>query len=123
MALENDRTTYYNGYVIKAANAIDEGKIDREDITFFVGASCWSTRQLKSEIERGFWLPCRGPREVARSGICEHDSTSNDIGNVRPKADLWLSMMSACGIQEAKLAHLLDEDSDNDCSRPCDDFD
>ena len=32
----------------------------------------------------------------------------------RPEADLWLSMMSACGIEEAKLAHLLYKDDGKD---------
>jgi putative AlgH/UPF0301 family transcriptional regulator len=118
----SDRAIYYKGDVMKAANAVLSGSLDREDITFFVGASAWQPGQLESEIERGCWLPCRGPPEIAHSGICEHDPTPK--GESRPLADLWLSMLSSCGEAEAELAHLLSADGgDDELGRACDDED
>jgi putative AlgH/UPF0301 family transcriptional regulator len=120
-AFHSDRATYYKGDIMKAAEAINGGQLDREEVSFYVGASCWSLGQLESEIERGFWLPCRGPPEIALTGICEHEPTEK--GKPRPKADLWLSMLSACGEEEAELAHLVwPDDGEDECGYPCDDF-
>jgi hypothetical protein len=71
-----------------------------DDISFLVGASSWSSGQLESEIAQGFWIPTRAPAEIALTGICEHDP-SVPSKSKRPLADLWLSMMSACGEDEA----------------------
>jgi len=120
-ATHSDRAIKYRGDIMRAAQAIMEGKLDREDVTFFVGASSWTVGQLESEIERGCWLPCRGPPEIAHSGICEHEPTEK--GKSRPKADLWLSMLSAFGEDEAKLAHLVWNDDGKDANGgPCDEF-
>ena len=121
-ALHTGSAVYYKGDILKAAEAVLAGQIDQEDVSFFVGASCWSLGQLESEIERGFWLPCRGPPEIALHGMCVHEPTgSNDD---RPKADLWLSMLSACGEGEMQLAHLTWKDNglDDQCSYPCDEL-
>lgn len=112
-----------------------------DDVAFFVGASTWGPGQLAKEIDQGYWLPCRGPPEIALTGICEHENmppemtdaptaTTNGGGggiaatktnNKRPLADLWLSMMSACGEDEAKLAHLFfHEEELDDEGLPCD---
>ena len=91
-----------------------------DDVSFFVGASTWSPGQLASEIAQGYWIPCRGPPEMALDGICEHEPTTS--GN-RPLADLWLSMMSACGEDEAKLSHLFHRDHCDENGLPCDAFD
>lgn len=112
LALDSDKAVYYRGDILNAANAVSSEKLDREDISFFVGASCWSVGQLEKEIELGFWLPCSGPTSIAQSGICVHDPTEK--GQPRPVADLWLSMMSSCGDEEAKLAHLLYRDDGRD---------
>lgn len=86
---------------------------DADDVSFYVGASCWDLGQLESEIERGFFIPCRGPPYIALTGVCERvGDDENDMK--RPKADLWLSMMCAMGEDEANLAHLLS--NDDDCS-------
>jgi len=78
---------------------------------------------LQNEIAQGFWIPCRGPPEIALSGICEHETDSSKSSK-RPLADLWLSMMSSCGEDEAKLAHLFyHEDETNENGLPCDAFD
>jgi hypothetical protein len=94
--------------------------LDRlDDIGFFVGASTWSPGQLENEIAQGFWIPCRGPPAIALTGICEHEPTTNK----RPLADLWLSMMSACGEDEGKLAHLFYHEEWDENGLPCDAFD
>lgn len=94
-----------------------------DDVSFFAGASTWQDGQLQNEIAQGFWVACRGPPEIALTGICEHDVSSPKTSSKRPLADLWLSMMSACGEDEAKLAHLYyHEDEINDNGLPCDAF-
>ena len=120
-ALYSDRATYFQGEIFKAMVEVEEGRLDRDDVTFFVGASTWSVNQLANEIAQGFWIPCRGPPEIALTGICTHDLSVE--GGKRPLADLWLSMMSACGEDEAKLAHLFYHVSElNENGLPCDAF-
>jgi hypothetical protein len=92
-----------------------------DDISFFVGASTWAPGQLESEIAQGFWIPCRGPPEIALTGICEHDTTSKS--EIKPLADLWLSMMSACGNDEGRLANLFYHHDWDENLLPCDTFD
>lgn len=77
-----------------------------DDVSFYVGASCWEVGQLESEIDRGYFFPCSGPPEMALTGMCERFG-DDDHERQRPRADLWLSMMSALGEDEANLAHLL----------------
>ena len=91
-----------------------------DDVSFFVGASIWSPGQLAAEIAQGYWIPCRGPPEMALDGICEHED-DNDATS-RPLADLWLSMMSACGPEEVAMAHLFHNDHWDEHGMPCDDF-
>ena len=89
-----------------------------DDVSFFVGASTWSVVQLQNEIAQGFWIPCRGPPEIALTGICEHDIPKD---SKRPLADLWLSMMSSCGEDVAKLAHLFHNENElHHNGLPCD---
>jgi Uncharacterized ACR, COG1678 len=116
-----------------------------DDISFFVGASQWSPGQLAREVAEGYWIPCRGPPEIALHGICDHEQatgsrsdaagsgrTADGAGDSgrRPLADLWLSMMSACGEEEAELSRLLFADAeqelglkDEDWLYCCDTFD
>ena len=116
----NERAIYFRGDLLKCATAVTKGHLDRDDVTFFIGASSWSPGQLEQEIERGFWLVCRGPPEIAHSGMCEHDTDENETE--RPKADLWLSMLAACGEDEARLAHLTwQDDGEDELGAPCDD--
>jgi putative AlgH/UPF0301 family transcriptional regulator len=120
-ALNTNEAIYYQGDVTKAADAVMKGELEKDDVTFFVGATSWAVGQLESEIERGCWLPCRGPPQIAHTGICDHEPAPD--GKPRPKADLWLSMMSACGEDEAKLAHLVwKEDGHDDLGAACDSF-
>ena len=137
---DTDKAVYYRGNIMNVIKAMDRGMIENgeDDISFFVGASCWSVGQLEREIENGFWLPCIGPTSIAQTGMCEYYNTTATNGtdttthsssvetpqqqqqsspnshHPRPEADLWLSMMSACGIEEAKLAHLLYKDDGKD---------
>lgn len=93
----------------------------KDDVSFFIGASSWYAGQLEREIQQGCWLPVRGPPEIALSGVCEHEPTGEE--EPRPKADLWLSMLSSCGEDEAKLAHLVvDASEDDEYSVACDEF-
>mmetsp|Transcript_49753 Transcript_49753/g.50578 ORF Transcript_49753/g.50578 Transcript_49753/m.50578 type:complete len:518 (-) Transcript_49753:7-1560(-) len=119
-ALYSDRATYFQGNMFKILSEVKEGTIDRDDISFFIGATTWSPGQLASEIAQGYWIPCIGPPEMALDGICEHEPTSS---GKRPLADLWLSMMSACGEDEAKLSHLFHREHWGENGLPCDAFD
>ena len=96
-----------------------------DDVSFFVGASTWSPGQLAAEIAQGYWIPCRGPPGMALDGICEHEAapSSSSSGTRRPHADLWLSMMSACGADESKLSHLFHNDHWDENGMACDSFD
>jgi hypothetical protein len=67
-------------------------------------------------------MPCRGPPEIALTGVCEHSDQPDSEGEPRPKADLWLSMMCSMGQDEANLAHLLLHDDFVDNGEPCDSF-
>lgn len=123
-ALYSNKATYFQGNMFKIMSQIENGKMDRDDSSFFVGASIWSPGQLAAEIAQGYWIPCRGPPEIALDGICEHETTSTSSGNNnRPLADLWLSMMSACGEDEANLSHLFHPDHWDENGMPCDAFD
>lgn len=90
------------------------------DISFFAGVSIWSPGQLAAEIAQGYWIPCRGPPEMALDGDCEHEPTTS---GKPPLKDMWLSMMSACGEDEAKLSHLFHQDHWDENGMPCDSFD
>ena len=151
-ALYSDRATFFGGNMFKAIDAINDGTIDRDDVSFFVGASTWSQGQLAAEIAQGFWRPMTCDPQVALHGICEHDqppprlgvesdptskgdmtmtdnltdesssTTTTITGNKRPLTDLWLSMMSAAGPEDSKLAHLFHHESWDECGLPCDSF-
>ncbi|KAL3788095.1 hypothetical protein HJC23_008157 [Cyclotella cryptica] len=64
---------YFGGDVVKASLAVTDGSEDQGDFSFIVGASCWTPGQLQREIERGCWLPFRGPPTMAMTGMCDHD--------------------------------------------------
>jgi putative AlgH/UPF0301 family transcriptional regulator len=120
--LKEGKTIYYGGDLLRVAAAALEGGMDRNrDVVFFAGASSWSSGHLESEVERGYWLPCRGPVSVALTGSCHDHDGDAGASTPRPKPDVWLSMMAACGKDEAAIAHLLLVDNgDDDFGRPCD---
>mmetsp|Transcript_662 Transcript_662/g.1867 ORF Transcript_662/g.1867 Transcript_662/m.1867 type:complete len:606 (-) Transcript_662:89-1906(-) len=132
-AADSDSAVYFNSDLIKAAQSVIDGKMERDDFSFFVGASVWTVGQLQREIEQGFWIPCHGPPQMAYSGMCEHceveredekKKTETDAfrsmgdGEMskrkktqsRPRPDLWLSMLSAVGEHEAELAELVGQE-------------
>lgn len=80
--------------------------------------------QLEREIQQGFWLPCRGPPEMALTGACDHVGDDEVYAKEaeRPKADLWLSLMCAMGNDEATLAHLFSKDDFHEYDDVCDNF-
>lgn len=146
-AADSDSAVYFNSDLIKAAQSVMDGKMEREDFSFFVGASVWTVGQLQREIEQGFWIPCRGPPQMAYSGMCEHhelevgkeedgaeagvtsrlmaddEMSKKKKAKSRPKPDLWLSMLSAVGEHEAELAEQLvgqEEAGKDPNSKPCD---
>ena len=59
---------FFGGDVVKASLAVADGSADQADFSFIVGASCWTPGQLQREIERGCWLPFRGPANMAMTG-------------------------------------------------------
>lgn len=120
-AMNTDRAIYYQGNIMEAADAVINGDLDRDDVSFYVGASCWSLGQLEYEIERGYWLPCSGPPNIALTGMCERYG-DDDADGSRPKADLWLSMMCALGEEEANLAHLLNDCQETELDNACDSY-
>ena len=67
---------YFGGDVIKASYSVLGGESDRDDFSFVIGAACWAPGQLQHEIERGCWLPFRGPASMALTGMCEHNEIS-----------------------------------------------
>ncbi len=78
-----------------------------------------------SEIEKGYWLPCRGPPQIAQTGMCEHDiDDTDDLAELdtemHPKSNLWLSMMCSIGEDEANLAHLLYDAETDENGDACD---
>jgi len=112
-ALTTDRAIYYNGDILEAAKAVEEGILYQDDIRFYVGASCWEKGQLENELEHGFWLPCFGPPEMVLT----------DTNDENDENDLWLRMMSSLGQEEALLAHWhhsYDNDDDDNNAYPCD---
>lgn len=69
----SEDTIYFGGDVMKASYAVLDGKNDRDDFSFIIGASCWAPGQLANEIERGCWLPFRGPPQIAMQGMVDHN--------------------------------------------------
>mmetsp|Transcript_7095 Transcript_7095/g.10167 ORF Transcript_7095/g.10167 Transcript_7095/m.10167 type:complete len:610 (+) Transcript_7095:61-1890(+) len=127
---------YFGGDIMRAAQAVIDQKANAGNFSFIVGASCWESGQLEREIEKGYWLPCLGPPDIALKGKCEHaeldlnssnkenngGESSTTLNESRPKSDLWLSMMCALGEEEGIMAHLLLDNICNINGRACDDF-
>jgi putative AlgH/UPF0301 family transcriptional regulator len=69
---------YSGGDAIKASYAVLDGRSDRDDFSFVIGASCWAPGQLEEEIERGCWLPFRGPPNMTMTGMVDHTIPSSE---------------------------------------------
>jgi len=78
-----DSTILFGGDVIDASYRVTAGTDDVDDYSFIIGASCWSPGQLEHEIQRGCWLPFKGPASMALTGMCEHNyiASSEENGN------------------------------------------
>jgi putative AlgH/UPF0301 family transcriptional regulator len=114
IATETNKAVFVRANLDQLATALRDGDLDREtDVTFFVGASCWSEGQLEQEISQGFWIPCTGPASLALYSpveAAEGDEMlqeTDDSESTHTGEDLWLSMMMACGREESELASLL----------------
>merc|ERR1712154_587455 len=97
------KAIYFGGDIINAAQAVIDGEMERDAFSFVIGASCWESGQLESEINKGYWLPCSAPPIITLTGRSEDDK--GDI-----KSNLWLSMMCSLGNHEARLANLLENE-------------
>ncbi|KAL7535113.1 hypothetical protein ACHAXR_006279 [Thalassiosira sp. AJA248-18] len=72
---DSEDSIFFGGDIIQASYAVLDGNSDGDDFSFIIGASCWAPGQLVNEIERGCWLPFRGPPQMAMTGMVDH----NDI--------------------------------------------
>ena len=109
-----EKTIRFNGSLSVATVLVQNGEMESSDVTFFIGGSTWTPGQLEREIERGCWIPCLAPTDIAYTGTCGH-------AEGRPKADLWLSMISACGPEYKALGHLVfNDDGEDEFGAPCD---
>jgi len=114
---DSDHAIFFQGDIIKAAQAVIDGDLKKKDFSFVVGASCWESGQLQREVMRGYWMPVSGPVEIAFDGDCLHEKSFYEA---KPQKNLWLSMMCAIGEDEANLAHLTMQKKE--VCEVCDDF-
>lgn len=76
-------------------------------------------------MNKGFWLPLKGPPEIAFSGLCDRNVTSvhdDPKNNDSSTSELWFSMMCAGGYEDGKLAQLISKGDDDENSEACDEF-
>jgi len=117
---DSDEEVYFGGDVLKASYAVLNGKKASSNFSFVIGASCWAPGQLEHEIERGCWMPFRGPADMAVAGLCDHNDVTVGDGVTQPVDNLWLSIMAALGADESDLAVL---NTDHELGDACDNFD
>ena len=118
-AMDTDSAIYFGGDIIKAAQAVIDNGIQEENFSFIVGASCWEPGQLEGEIEKGYWIPCSGPPDIAFSGSCVVKGADNmSVAD----SSLWVSMMASLGEQEGRMAQMIEdfEFEDFENGLPCD---
>mmetsp|Transcript_14424 Transcript_14424/g.17533 ORF Transcript_14424/g.17533 Transcript_14424/m.17533 type:complete len:573 (+) Transcript_14424:49-1767(+) len=133
-AQNTDKAIYFGGNIIKAAQAVIDGQIERDAFSFVIGASCWEIGQLESEIARGYWLPCCGPPELAFTGASDSYDKEINIEETTEKpnisrltkndskSDFWLSMMCATSDSDGRVADLvLNDIAINELGDACDD--
>jgi Putative transcriptional regulator len=116
-AMDTNSAVYFGGDIIKAAQAVIDGDIKKDSFSFLIGASCWESGQLESEVEKGYWIPCSAPPEIAFSGLCN----LKDIHDVQTsESSLWVSMMAAIGEEEGRLAQVFEDVEYDENAYPCD---
>ena len=120
---DSDEEIYFGGDVLKASYAVLNGKKKSSDFSFVIGASCWAPGQLEHELERGCWIPFRGPADMAMAGRCDHGTVGDEVP--QPIDDLWLSIMAALGAGESDLGHILHNkmNAGHQLGDACDNFD
>ena len=91
-----------------------------ESFSFVVGASCWEQGQLESEVERGYWIPCKAPPHIAFNGRLS--SFIHDGDEKKDGSDVWVSMMSAVSEEDGILAKMICDANFDENSYPCDDL-
>lgn len=118
-ASNTDSAIYFAGDIIKASQAVIDNDMNKKSFSFVIGASCWEDGQLESEIEKGYWIPFSGPPQIAFSGACDIEGVDGVVGT---ESNLWVSVMSALGADEGRLAQMVENiDYDNN-GLPCDEI-
>jgi len=69
---DSEERIYFRGDVIEASYEVLNGRSDREDFSFIIGAACWAPGQLANEIDQGCWMPFRGPPQMTMTGMVDH---------------------------------------------------
>ena len=116
-AMDTDAAVYFAGDIIKASQAIIDKDMNKDSFSFVVGASCWEEGQLESEIERGYWIPCAGPPQIAFAGACDISGVG---GITAMETSLWSSFMAALGEEEGRLAQVFENYEFDENGLPCD---
>lgn len=108
-ATESNQSVFVRGNLEQVAAAIRNDELAPTDLAFFIGGSTWSEGQLEKEINLGFWIPCTAPISLAlfSPAFCQAGPSIDGKSDRHSGEDLWLSMMMACGQEEAELAQLL----------------
>jgi putative transcriptional regulator len=89
---------YMGGDFDKLRKLMISGKIERDQVRFFVGYSGWSPRQLENEIQANSWFVTSVPKEVVMN------SDSNN---------LWKEIMRGLGKKGKWISELPDDPSLN----------
>jgi len=80
---------YWNGSFEKLKEGIKDGRIQEEDVIFFLGYSGWEHEQLENEIKENSWLV----KEINADLLFE-----------RSEEDLWKRILKSSGSRIARLA-------------------
>lgn len=116
-AIDTDSAIYFGGDIIRASQSVIDNGMQEESFSFVVGATCWEPGQLESEIEKGYWIPCSGPPEIAFSGSCAVNGADNVSVS---ESSLWVSMMASLGEEEGRMAQIIEDFEYDDNGLPCD---
>lgn len=74
---------FWGGDFELTKNLINEGKINKEEIRFFLGYSGWTSQQLESEIKNKSWIPwCNKHKNnlMKKSSIAFWKQKMNELG-------------------------------------------
>jgi len=79
---------YWGGDFDHLKKLINEGKIDDNQVRFFVGYSGWEPQQLDKEINENSWLVTKIDPEIIMSTYSE-DMWKNSLQNLGKKYQVW----------------------------------